>query len=136
MENRRRDRTLVRVDAVRKQLEHLAREGDLVMIAVQDETGLVLGEVNISEEELEWDLAAFHQVLAGFRSLLGTHMDLHLPEEVRVAGLDGHRLVCRYLAYGDEVLTVLAVARGRHPPADLLDRAVSGVRRILAAIDM
>ena len=136
MEDRRTDRSLVRVEAVRKQLEQVAREGEFKLMLLQDDTGHVLEQVDGTDDDHEKDLASFHRVLTGFKALLTEHMSLHRPEEAAVVAMDGHRLVCRFLEYGDSELLLIIVTRGRQAPRDLVDRAVQGIQRILTALDV
>ncbi|MEN8151644.1 MAG: hypothetical protein ABFS86_17645 [Planctomycetota bacterium] len=136
MTDRRRDRSTVRVEAIRKQLETIAREGDFEYVAVADELGFVLGEAGGGHFLCAADVERFRRVLTKFKELLVDHMDLHQVAETRVVRLDDRRLLCRFFEFGDQELSVLTVTKGRDPDADLLDRTVAGVTRILNGYDL
>jgi len=135
-QERRRDRSTVRVEAIRKQLETIAAEGDIEYIALADELGFVIGEAGGGKFMSPSDVERFRNVLTKFKELLATHMDLHQVAEASVIRLDDRRLVCRFFEFGDQELSVLTVTRGKDPSSSLMDRTVTGVIRILNAYDM
>jgi len=134
MDERRKDRSTVRVEAIRKQLEHIAREGDIEYVAVADELGFVIGEAGAGK--FPHDVERFRNVLTKFKELLAVHMDLHQVSEASIIRLDERRLCCRFFEFGDQELSVLTVTHGRDPSSRLMDRTVSGVIRILSAYDL
>jgi len=136
MKERRRDRSTVRVEAIRKQLETIAEEGEIEYIALADELGFVIGEAGGGKLLNPADVERFRNVLTKFKELLSIHMDLHQVAEASVIRLDDRRLVCRFFEFGDQELSVLTVTRGRDPSSHLMDRTVSGVIRILSAYDI
>ena len=135
MQDRRRDRSPVRVEALKKQLEHVAREGGFELMVLQDDSGHVVQEFQRTDDDHEWDMAAFHRVLAGFKALLAQQLGLHRPTEVTVLAMGGARLSCRRFDYGDSELSLTIVTRNSIP-SELVDRTVTGVQRILAAADL
>jgi hypothetical protein len=136
MKERRRDRSTVRVEAIRKQLETIAQEGEIEYIAVADELGFVIGEAGGGNFLTASDVEKFRTVLTGFKGLLAEHMNLHQISEASVVRFDERRIVCRFFEFSDQELSVITVTRGRDPSSRLMDRTVNGVIRILSAYDM
>ena len=70
MKERRRDRSTVRVEAIRKQLEAIATEGDIEYIALADEFGFVIGEAGGGQFMNPADVERFgHRSAGPFRGM-------------------------------------------------------------------
>jgi hypothetical protein len=136
MDERRKDRSTVRVEAIHKQLEAIARDGELEYIALADEFGYVIGESGGGGTVNPADVERFRKVLTRFRDLLTEQMDLHQVSEASVVRMDNQRLHCRFFEFGDQTLSILTVKHGRDPSSRIMDRVVTGVVRILSAYDM
>ncbi|MFO7950796.1 MAG: hypothetical protein R6U36_10560 [Candidatus Fermentibacteraceae bacterium] len=130
MEERRKDRTDVPLDAVKKQLEHIASEGGFRAALLTTEDGFDV--VNIDSELDSEALAA----LAGFVwRMVSTALDLTGLEDIdqiTMAGPSGDSVICQSFEVAGQPAVLVVIASVEPVHRDLTDRAVEGIKRILS----
>jgi hypothetical protein len=133
---RRIDRSQIRVEAVRKQLERAAADGGFDLLVLADEGGSLIGGAGGGKAHDPEEVAAFAGHLADIRRILSKHLHVYDTEEIRVIRAIGRELVCRFFRFRSTGLVLIAFARDSEPSREHLDRAVTGVQRILEAKDL
>lgn len=127
--DRRKDRTDMPMEAVQKQLEHIAREGGFKAALLTTEEGLTVVDI---ESELDSDALA---ALAGFAWDMNRNAvdmtGLEDIDQITLGGENGDSILCRSFEVSGQPVVLVAIAGVKTPYRDLTDRAVEGIRRIL-----
>ncbi len=131
MTERRGDRSEIRPDAVRKQLEHVAREGEFELLVLADGEGFDVGWTGDDETYGPEEVQAYGSLLTSMKSLIARYHDLSEVAEADILRVDGRRIVCRWFRWRSSDLGLLGITRTAELHSDLIDRVVSGVQRIL-----
>lgn len=128
--DRRKDRSDVPMEAVRKQLEHIAREGGFKAALLTTEDGFAVADIksNLDSDALAalsgfvWRMNRNAIDLTGFGSI----------DQITMSGPACDSVICQSFDIEGEpvVLTVIACVEDQY--RELTDRAVEGIRRILS----
>lgn len=129
-EERRRDRSEIPMKAVRKQLEHVAREGGFkaALLTTEDGFSVVDIESNLDSSALAalagfvWKMNREAVALTGFENI----------DQITMGGPSGDSVICRSFEVMDQPVVLIVIAAVETACRDLTDRAVQGIRRILA----
>jgi len=127
--DRRKDRSDVPMEAVRKQLEHIAREGGFKAALMTTEDGFAVVDVesNLDSAALAalsgfvWKMNRNAVDLTGFSSI----------DQITMSGPSCDSVICRSFDIEGESVVLTVIARVDAPYRELTDRAVDGIRRIL-----
>lgn len=133
---RRSDRSDIRIEAVQKQLRHVAEDGAIDLMLVADKRGGLVGAVEGADRDRAEELAAMSGTLYEFRETLLQSADIRDMMDIAIRQTSGRRLTCRFFEFRRTSLVLMAVTRGWEIAEDLLDRVVTGVHRILEAKDL
>ena len=128
--DRRKDRSDVPMEAVKKQLEHIAREGGFkaALLTTEDGFAVVDVESNLDSDALAalsgfvWSMNRNAVELTGFSSI----------DQLTMSGRSCDTVICQSFDISGEPVVLTVIACVDTPYRDLTDRAVEGIRRILA----
>ena len=136
MEDRRRDRCDERPQAIAKQLEAVVKHQKLNLLIVIDDQGELVGKNESAKPEDVGELALVGVDALQFRSQISNHlsMDDSVGLTIRRPYLRG--MAVRFVDFRGTKLAVVARSNGTVIDPDNLDRAVSGVSRILEGEDL
>lgn len=128
--DRRKNRSEIPMDAVKKQLEQIAREGNFKAALLTTEDGFAV--VDIESKLDSSSLAA----LAGFIWTMNLNvLDLtgfKKIDQITMSGLTGDSVICQSFEVMDQPVVLIAIASVDSAYRELTDRAVEGIKRILA----
>ena len=127
--DRRKDRSEIPMEAVKKQLEHIAGEGGFkaALLTTEDGFSVVDIESNLDSNALAalagfvWDMNRNVLELTGFEQV----------DQMTFSGPSGDAVICRAFEAFDQPVVLIAIADFQSPHRDLTDRAVEGIKRIL-----
>jgi hypothetical protein len=128
--DRRKDRSDVPMEAVRKQLEHIAREGGFkaALLTTEDGFAVVDIESNLDSDALAalsgfvWRMNRNAVELTGFASI----------DQISMSGHSCDSVICQSFDISGEPVVLTVIACVETPYRSLTDRAVEGIRRILS----
>jgi len=128
-EDRRKDRAELPMEAARKQLEHVAREGGFkaALLTTEDGFAVVDIESNMDSNALAalsgfaWRMHRNVQDLIGFDGL----------DQITLNGSTGDSLIFQAFTLLDQPVVLTVIARSVNPYRKLTDKAVEGIKRIL-----
>ena len=127
--DRRRNRSEIPMEAIKIQLEHIAREGGFKAALLTTEDGFTV--VNIESELDSSSLAA----LAGFIWTMNMNvLDLTGFEgldQITMSGPSGDSVICQSFEVMDQPVVLIVIANLESHHRKLTDRAVDGIKRIL-----
>ena len=127
--DRRRDRSEIPMDAVKKQLEQIAREGSFKAALLTTEDGFAV--VDIESKLDSSSLAA----LAGFVWTMNMNFfDLEGFEQIdqiTLSGPSGDTVICQSFEVLEQPVVLIVIASIESVHRKLTDRAVEGIKRIL-----
>jgi len=127
--DRRKDRSDIPMEAVKKQLEQVAREGGFKAALLTTEDGFDV--VNI-DSSLDPDALA---ALSGFVwRMTKNAVDLtgfHGMDQIAMSVGEGDSVICRSFDIEGQPVVLTVIAKLTPPYRDLTDRAMEGIRRIL-----
>jgi len=127
--DRRKDRTEIPMDAVKKQLEHVASEGSFkaALLATEDGFAVVDVESNLDSQSLAalagfvWDLNLEVYDLTGFNQI----------DQFTMSGKSGDSVICQSFVVMDQPVVLIVIADVKSKYRELTDHAVDGIKRIL-----
>jgi predicted regulator of Ras-like GTPase activity (Roadblock/LC7/MglB family) len=128
--DRRKDRTEVPIQAVQKQLEHVAREGGFKAVLLTTEDGFTVADIEskLDSESLAalagfvWEMTRNAVDLTGFESM----------DQITMGGASGDSVICRSFDISGQPVVLTVIAEAKSSYRHLTDQAVEGIRRILA----
>ena len=127
--NRRRDRSEIPMDAVKKQLEQIARKGGFKAALLTTEDGFAV--VDIESKLDSSSLAA----LAGFVWTMNMNvLDLtgfETIDQLTMSGPSGDSVICQSFEVLEQPVVLIVIASVGSEHRKLTDRAVEGIKRIL-----
>ncbi|HRW78761.1 MAG TPA: hypothetical protein P5207_08855 [Candidatus Sabulitectum sp.] len=126
---RRRDRTEIPIDAVKKQLEKIAREGGFkaALLATREGFDVVETESGIDSSILAALAGLLFEMSTEIRDFSGArHLD-HLT----MSGPRGDAVICRFFDLMDQPVALIIITEMQSRYRELTDRAVDGIKRIL-----
>jgi len=133
LKNRRIDRSVIPLIAVRKQLERIVKDGNLKAAVLATGDGLTLvAPVNDDQSEAISALAGY---LNRAKSLIEKNLLYTPATDITFTGQDGTIFHCRYLELFDELVTLAVVTTGAAPSEKILSRAMRGIMRIMRKHD-
>ena len=127
--DRRRDRSEIPMDAVKKQLEQIARKGGFKAALLTTEDGFAV--VDIESKMDSSSLAA----LAGFIWTMNMNvLDLTGFEgldQITMSGPSGDSVICQSFEVLEQPVVLIVIAGVKSTHRELTDQAVEGIKRIL-----
>lgn len=127
--DRRKDRTEIPMDAVRKQLEYIARDGGFKAALLTTEDGFAVVDI---ESKLDSDALA---ALAGFVWKMNENvLDLtgfEKIDQITMSGPSGDSVICQSFEVLEQPVVLIVIAGVKSAYRELTDRAVEGIKRIL-----
>lgn len=128
--DRRKDRSEVPMEAVKKQLEHIAREGGFKAALLTTEDGFAVVDI---ESDLDPDALA---ALSGFVWKMNMNaVDLtgfETIDQISLSGSSCDSVICQSFEIDGEPVVLTVIACVAAPYRALTDRAVEGIRRIMS----
>lgn len=129
-EERRRDRSEIPMKAVKKQLEHVAREGGFkaALLTTEDGFSVVDIESNLDSSALAalagfvWKMNREAVELTGFENI----------DQITMSGPTGDSVICQSFEAMEQPVVLIVIASVESAYRELTDRAVDGIKRILA----
>lgn len=129
LRERRKDRTDIPIDAVKKQLEHVARDGGFkaALLATEDGFDVVDIESNLDSSSLAalagfiWEINQDILDLTGFKQI----------DQITLNGKSGDSVICQSFEVMDQQVVLIVIASAESEYRPLTDRAVEGIKRIL-----
>jgi len=129
LKERRRNRTEIPIDAVKKQLEYIAAEGGFKAALLATEEGF-----DVAEIDSEMDPGAL-AALAG----LVWDMNINAREftgpfqidHITMNGHSGDSVICQFFELLGQPVALIVIAEEASAYRELTDRAVQGIKRIL-----
>ncbi len=127
--DRRNDRSEIPMDAVRKQLEYIARDGGFKAALLTTEEGFAVVDI---ESKLDSDALA---ALAGFVWKMNENvLDLtgfENIDQITMSGPSGDSVICKSFEVLEQPVVLIVIAGVESAYRELTDRAVEGIKRIL-----
>ncbi len=127
--DRRKNRSEIPMEAVKKQLEQIAREGGFKAALLTTEDGFAV--VDIESKLDSSSLAA----LAGFVWTVNMNvLDLtgfEKIDQITMSGPTGDSVICQSFEVMDQPVVLIVIASVDSAYRELTDRAVEGIKRIL-----
>ncbi|MFO8182772.1 MAG: hypothetical protein R6U39_01230 [Candidatus Aegiribacteria sp.] len=116
--------------AVRKQLEHVAREGGFkaALLTTEDGFSVVDIESRLDSSALAalagfvWKMNREAVELTGFENI----------DQITMSGPSGDSVICQSFEVMDQPVVLIVIASVESAYRELTDRAVDGIKRILA----
>ncbi len=127
--DRRKDRSEIPMDAVKKQLEHIAREGGFkaALLATDEGFAVVDIESRLDSGSLAalagfiWEMNKEALDLTGFKQI----------DQITMSGKTGDSVICQSFEVIDQHVILIVIADVKSEYRKLTDRAVEGIKRIL-----
>ncbi|MBN2587901.1 MAG: hypothetical protein JXA64_04380 [Candidatus Fermentibacteraceae bacterium] len=128
--DRRKDRSENPLEAVKKQLEHIAREGGFKAALLTTEDGFAVADVesNLDSDALAalagfvWQMNRTAVELTGFAAI----------DQMTMSGPSCDSVICQSFDIEGEPVVLIVIACLDNAYRDLTDRAVDGIRRIMS----
>lgn len=129
MKDRRKDRSEIPLEAAKKQLEHIAREGGFRAALLTTEDGFAVVDI---DSQLDSDALA---ALAGFVWKMNSNAldltGLQDIDEISLSGPSGDSIICQSFEVAGQPAVLVVIASVEPLYRELTDKAVDGLRRIL-----
>ena len=129
MKERRKDRSEIPLEAAKKQLEHIAREGGFRAALLTTEDGFAVVDI---DSQLDSDALA---ALAGFVWKMNSNAldltGLQDIDEISLSGPSGDSIICQSFEVAGQPAVLVVIASVEPLYRELTDKAVDGLRRIL-----
>lgn len=127
--DRRKDRSEIPMDAVKKQLEHVARDTGFKAALLATEEGFAVVDI---ESKLDSSVLA---ALAGFvwdvnKEAIDLTGFMHI-DQVTMSGKSGDSIICQSFELLDQPVVLIVIASVELEYRQLIDRAVEGIKRIM-----
>lgn len=127
--DRRKDRTEIPMDAVKKQLERVAHDGGFkaALLATEDGFAVVDAESELDSGCLAalagfiWDMNQEVRDLTGFKQI----------DQITMSGKTGDTVICQSFEVMDQHVVLIVLASVESSFRELTDRAIEGIKRIL-----
>ena len=127
--DRRKDRSEIPMDAVKKQLEHVAREGSFkaALLATEDGFAVVDIESRLDSSALAalagfvWEMYKDVLDLVGFERI----------DQITMSGKSGDSVIWQSFEVMDQPVVLIVIADVESARRELTDHAVEGIKRIL-----
>jgi len=127
--DRRKDRSEIPMDAVKKQLEHIAREGGFKAALLATDEGFAVVDI---ESKLDsgslaalagfiWEMNKEALDLTGFKQI----------DQITMSGKSGDSVICQSFEVTGQHVILIVIADVKSEYRKLTDRAVEGIKRIL-----
>ncbi len=126
---RRKNRTEIPIDAVKNQLEHIAREGGFkaALLATREGFDVVDIDSGIDSSILAALAGLVFEMSAEIRDFSGArHMD-----HITMSGPHGDGVICRFFELMGQPVALIIITGIQSRYRELTDRAVDGIKRIL-----
>ncbi len=126
---RRKNRTEIPIDAVKNQLEHIAREGGFkaALLATREGFDVVDIDSGIDSSILAALAGLVFEMSAEIRDFSGArHMD-----HITMSGSHGDGVICRFFELMGQPVALIIITGIQSRYRELTDRAVDGIKRIL-----
>lgn len=129
LRERRKDRTEISIDAVKKQLEHVARDGGFKAALLATEDGFDVVEIESSLDSgslaalagLVWEMNLNARDLTGLCQI----------DQITLSGESGDSVICQSFELMGQHVVLIVIADLVSAYRGLTDRAVEGIKRIL-----
>lgn len=126
---RRKNRTEIPIDAVKKQLEVIAGEGGFKAALLATREGFDV--VNVDSGIDSGILAALAGLLFEMSSQIRDFSGARHLDHVTMSGPRGDAVICRFFELLDQPVVLIIISDRTAIFRDLTDRAVEGIKRIL-----
>ncbi|HAA59134.1 MAG TPA: hypothetical protein DCE42_30575 [Myxococcales bacterium] len=129
--DRRKNRSNVPSEAVKKQLEAIAQDGRLKAALLADEDGLTV--VNIESDHDTESFAALAGFLWNTSKEIESVAGLTKIDQLTLTDPEGDTIICRFFELlGQPVVLGVIAADGDDSRRPFTDRAIAGIKRIFA----
>jgi len=126
---RRRDRSEIPIDAVKKQLQHIARKGGFKAALLATEEGFDVVEIDSRIDSGK--LAALAGIVWDMNLNAGEFTESFAMDHVTLSGPEGDAVICQFFKLNDQPVALIVLADTFPAFRDLTDKAVEGIKRIL-----
>lgn len=128
LKERRRDRTHIPVEAVKKQLEYIAAEGHFKAALLATEEGFDVVEI---DSELDpASLAALASMVWDMNVNAREFTGPYQIDHITMNGHTGDSVICHFFELLDQPVALIVIAEETPVYRELTDRAVEGIKRI------
>ncbi len=127
--DRRKDRTEMPMDAIKKQLEHVAHDGGFKAALLSTEEGFAVVDIESSLDSSSlaalagfvWEMNKDVLDLTGFKQI----------DQITMSGKTGDSVICQSFEVMDQPVVLIVIADVKSGYRELTDHAVEGIKRIL-----
>jgi hypothetical protein len=129
LRERRRDRSHIPIEAVKKQLEFIAREGRFkaALLATEEGFDVVEIESNLDSDSLAALAGMVWDMNVNTRDFTGAYQIDHIT----MNGKTGDSIVCQFFELLGQPVALIVIVENASVCRKLTDRAVEGIKRIL-----
>jgi len=129
LRERRRDRAQIPIEAVKKQLESIARGGRFKAVLLATEEGFDVVE---TKSDLDaGSLAALAGMVWDMNNNTRDITSAYQIDHIVMSGKTGDSVICQFFELLDQPVALIVVSENASVHRDLTDRAVEGIKRIL-----
>ncbi len=129
LRERRRNRTEIPIDAVKRQLEHIADEGKFKAALLATEEGFDVVEIESGMDSAA--LAALAGMVWEMNTSVRDFTGARHIDHVTMSGPKGDSVICRFFELLDQNVALIVIAELESPFRKITDKAVKGIKRIL-----
>lgn len=128
---RRKDRSELPVKALKKLLEHFAREGEFKVAMMATEKGFI--SVNIDSKLGTGQLSAIARIVWKFSRILHDQKLLKDIQHILLCDKSGEEgMICHSFEIQKQMIVLIILTSVQPPQAELIEKATKGISRIMA----
>jgi len=126
---RRKDRSVKQIEALKKQLQHVAREGGFKAALLATADGELINDIasTYQSDKLSDLVNTIGQMIPNARK----KVDLSAMKQITLTDDSGNTLFFRFFEALDQPVVLVVITSNKIDKNELIERAVSGVKRIL-----